>query len=71
MDNVVNLAEYRQAKEAAALDEETADLRDLLDAILEALPAPDVSPILVPLESVLEPFTPPQSPPSGYDDDTT
>lgn len=71
MDNVVNLAEFKRAKEEAELDEEVAHLRELLDAVLASLPALDVSPILTPLADALGPFTAPQTDLSGYEDDTT
>jgi len=71
MDNVINLAEFRRAKEEAELDEEVTHLRELLDAVLASLPALDMSPMVLPLGDALEPFLTPQTNLSGYEDDTT
>ena len=71
MDNIVNLAEYRKAKEDAELEEEVEHLKSLLDAIVDALPAMEYQPIAESLQSLTGSFLAPQSSLSGYDDDTT
>ena len=71
MDNLINLAEYRQALEQKELDTEVDHLRALLAGIMEALPPRPMEPIVAPLEDALGPFTQSCTDLSGYDDDTT
>jgi len=72
MDNVVNLAEYRKAKEDAELEKEVEYLKSLLDAIVDALPPVEYQPIAESLQSLTGSFLAPQTNLSGYyDDDTT
>ena len=71
MDNLINLAEYRQALEQKELDTEVDHLRALLAGIMEALPPRPMEPMAVPLEDALGPFTRMHTDLSGYDDDTT
>ena len=67
MGNVVNLSEYRKAKEAREIEEELAHLRALLDQILEALPPLEPEPY-IPEDNYVPSFLTPQIIPDGYED---
>lgn len=70
MDNVVDLAKYRKAKEDAELMDEIEYLKSLLDAVLETLPPEEYQPMFESLEGLTGSFLPPQTNLSGYDDDS-
>ena len=67
MDNVVNLSEYRKAKEDAEIEEDVAYLRAILDQILEALPPMELEPY-TPENEYVPSFLMPQATPDGYED---
>ena len=62
MDNVVNLNEYRKAKEDAEIQQEIAYLRSVLEEIIASLPPMEEDGgYAVPLSEQLEPFLFPQT----------
>jgi hypothetical protein len=69
MDNVVNLNEYRKAKEDAEIDEEIAYLRSVIEEIVASLPPMEDGSYGIPLSEQLEPFLSPQTNLDGYETD--
>ncbi len=67
MDNVVNLDDYRKAKENAEIDEEIEYLRSILDQILDALPPLELK-LYTPENDYIPSFLMPQTIPDGYED---
>ncbi len=69
MDNVVNLSEYRKAKEEVEIEEEIEYLRSVLNDIIASLPPMDDAPYMVPLSEQLGPFIFSQTNLDGYETD--
>ena len=69
MDNVVNLDEYRKAKEDAELQEEIDYLRGVLDEIIASLPPMDEGGYVMPLSEQVGPFIFSQTNLDGYETD--
>jgi hypothetical protein len=67
--NVINLSEYRKAKEEADLQEEISYLRSVIDEIIASLPPVDAGSYSIPLSEQLPPFLFPQTNLDGYETD--